>query len=318
MTDPIATAPHSMPSTEGGLTTTEAPFIEQAQRDGELFIEQPYEMYSEENHETWRRLYGRMADRWERYANARFLEGLEQLSFDRGAVPRLEDVNRFLEPLTSFTARAVSGYIPAYHFFDSIAKREFPTTITIRSGRNLDYLPEPDIFHDIAGHVPMHTDPAFAETLVRLGGLAHGAAERARALGDSDEATARLKSMLRAITRFFWFSIEFGLMDDGSGVRAYGSGLLSSYGELAHAVDAPEVQRHPFQLEWVVNQGFQIDSYQPLLFVVGSFDELFEWVGRLETWMLEGRLDNLALGDPDVGDEELRGFLESSGPRSGA
>lgn len=122
----------SSPASESGLTTTEAPFIERAQRNGELFIEQPYEMYSEENHETRRRLYERMADRWERYANARFLEGLERLSFDRGAVPRLEDVNRFLEPLTGFTARAVSGYIPAYHFFDSIAKREFPTTITIR------------------------------------------------------------------------------------------------------------------------------------------------------------------------------------------
>lgn len=160
----------------------------------------------------------------------------------------------------------------------------------------------------------MHTDPAFAETLVRLGGLAHLAAERAETLGDSADPMARLKSMLRAITRFFWFSIEFGLMDDGSGVRAYGSGLLSSYGELAHAVDASEVQRHPFQLEWVVNQGFQIDAYQPLLFVVRSFDELFEWVERLEAWMLEGRLDNVALGDPEVGDEELRGFLRSPSP----
>ncbi len=313
MSDPSPSQSPSEPQPGSGLTTTEAPFIEQAQRRGELFISQPYELYSPENHQTWGRLYERMADRWARYANEHFLEGLARLHFDRGAVPRLDDVNRFLQPLTGFTARAVSGYIPAFQFFDSISRLEFPTTITIRSGRNLDYLPEPDIFHDIAGHVPMHTDPAFAQTLVRLGGLARMAAERARSFGDSEDPTARLSSILRAITRFFWFSIEFGLMDNGSGVRAYGSGLLSSYGELAHAIDAREVQRHPFQLEWVVNQGFQIDSYQPLLFVVESFDELFDWVGQLETWLMEGRLDNVALGDPDVGDDELSGFLEASG-----
>lgn len=295
-----------------GLTTTEAPLIEDAQQRGELFIEQPYHMYSEENHRTWRRLYDRMADRWDQYANSHFRSGLERLCFDRERVPRLEDVNQFLEPLTGFTARAVSGYIPAFHFFDSIAKREFPTTITIRSGRSLDYLPEPDIFHDIAGHVPMHTDPAFAETLVKLGGLARVAADRAGILRGDTDAAKRLSSVLRGITRFFWFSIEFGLMRDGEKIKAYGSGLLSSYGELAHSVDSPDVQRQPFQLEWVVNQGFQIDSYQPLLFVVDSFDHLFELVEELEEWLRDGKLDNLALGDPDVGDEQLRDFLEGA------
>ena len=295
-----------------GLTTTEAPFIEEAQQRGELFIEQPYYMYSEENHRTWQRLYDRMADRWDRYANSHFRSGLDRLCFDREHVPRLEDVNQFLEPLTGFRARAVSGYIPAFHFFDSIANREFPTTITIRSGKSLDYLPEPDIFHDIAGHVPMHTDPAFAETLVKLGGLAQLAAKRAGTLQEDTGAAKRLGSMLRGITRFFWFSVEFGLMRENGRIKAYGSGLLSSHGELAHSVDSPNVQRQPFQLEWVVNQGFQIDSYQPLLFIVDSFDHLFALVGELEEWLRDGKLDNLALGDPDVGDEELREFLDGT------
>jgi phenylalanine-4-hydroxylase len=146
-----------------GLTTTRSPFIEQAQAHGELYIQQPYELYTAENHEAWRRLYARMEDRWQRYANERFLEGIGSLCLDPQRVPRLDDVNRFLHPLTGFKAKAVSGYVPSFHFFDCLRNREFPTTITIRDAASLDYLPEPDIFHDIAGHVPMHTDRAFAD-----------------------------------------------------------------------------------------------------------------------------------------------------------
>ena len=118
-----------------------------------------------------------MEDRWRRYANPRFLQGIDNLCLDPKRVPRLEDVNRFLSPLTGFKAKPVSGYVPSFLFFDCLRNREFPTTITIRDGATLDYLPEPDIFHDIAGHVPMHTDRAFADTLVRFGDCAHTAAE---------------------------------------------------------------------------------------------------------------------------------------------
>jgi phenylalanine-4-hydroxylase len=95
----------------------------------------------------------------------------------------------------------------------------------------------------------------------------------------------------------------------------YGSGLLSSYGEIAHAVESPEVQRYPIQLEWVINQYFEIDHYQPLLFVVDSFDHLFELVGTLEEWMLAGRLDNVAGGEPAVSEPDLRSFLEAAAAR---
>ncbi len=115
-----------------GLTTTKAPFIEVARSRGELYIEQPYELYSEENHEAWRRLYARIQDRWQRYATEKFLEGVSKLCLDPNRVPRLEDVNQFLAPLTGFKAKAVSGYVPAYIFFDCLHRREFPTTITVR------------------------------------------------------------------------------------------------------------------------------------------------------------------------------------------
>lgn len=305
------TAVQERETTSPGLTTTKAPFIEQAQGRGELYIHQPYELYSEANHEAWRELYARMHDRWLKYANRRFLQGLENLCLAPDRVPRLEDVNKFMAPLTGFRAKPVSGYVPPFLFFDCLRQREFPTTITIRDGATLDYLPEPDIFHDIAGHVPMHTDPAFADTLVRFGEAAHTAVERVREVKDEKEKVARTTSIMKAMARFFWFTIEFGLMREDGKLKAYGSGLLSSYGELAHSIDSPTVQRHPVQLEWVVNQYFEIHHYQPLLFVVDSFEHLFELVGELERWMREGKLDNVSPGEPKMGEADIRSFIEA-------
>ncbi len=295
-----------------GLTTTQAPFIEQAQRDGRLYISQPYELYSDANHDAWRRLYHRMVPRWREYANSRFLEGIANLCLDSDRVPRLDDVNRFLSPLTGFKAKPVSGYIPSFLFFDCLRNREFPTTITIRDGRTLDYLPEPDIFHDIAGHVPMHTDRAFAETLVRFGDCAQTAAELTAAVGDEEERIRRATSIIKAMARFFWFTVEFGLMRGTDGLKAYGSGLLSSFGELAYSIDSPAAQRYPIQLEWVINQYFEIDHYQPLYFIVDSFDHLYDLVGQLERWMKAGRLDNVSPGEPLISGPDLRSFLEAT------
>src|ERR1700753_1392349 len=204
-----------------GLTTNDAPFIEQARRDGTLYIRQPYELYSEENHEVWRRLYSRMSSRWDQYANPDFLKGIHALGLRPDRIPRLEEVNRFLCPLTGFQAQAVSGYVPAFVFFDCLRNRRFPTTITIRSLDALDYLPEPDIFHDIAGHVPMHTDRAFADTLVRFGECAHTAADLAGGIRDESERVRTLTSIIREMARFFWFTIEFGLMRSPQGLRVY-------------------------------------------------------------------------------------------------
>ena len=292
-----------------GLTTNRAPFIDAAQQRGEIYIHQPYELYSEENHEAWRRLFARMAPRWGRYANPHFLKGIDSLCLDPLRVPKLDDVNRFLKPLTGFQAKPVSGYIPSFLFFDCLRNRSFPTTITIRPSDKLDYLPEPDIFHDIAGHVPMHTDRAFAETLVRFGECAHTAADLVAGIRDETERVHRLTSIIRAMARFFWFTVEFGLMRSKDGLRVYGSGLLSSFGEIEHAIDSPDVQRYPIQLEWAINQSFEIDHYQPLLFVVDSFDHLFSLVDQLEKWMRAGKLNNVAPGEPAVNERDLKSFL---------
>lgn len=278
-----------------GLTTTKAPFIEKAQKRGKVFIHQPYELYSEDNQEAWRQLYALLRPKWEKYANTKFMEGIEALCLKPDRIPRLEEINAFLEPLTGFKAKAVSGYVPAYVFFNGLKNREFPTTITIRDSKTLNYLPEPDIFHDVAGHVPMHTDKTFADVLVRFGSLAEIAVKRGHCI----------RSNIQALARFFWFTVEFGLMGNDESHCVYGSGLLSSSSEIEHAVLSPEVQRYPFQLEWVINQSFKYDHFQPLLFIIESFEHLFEEVKRLEEWLLKGKLDNVTPGEPKFSETDI-------------
>src|SRR5215472_3033811 len=189
------------PATATGLTTGHAPFVEEARDRGELYIEQRYDLYSEENHESWRKLYRRLQPRWERYANGHFLKGIEALNLSPERVPRLTDINRRLQPLTGFQAKSVSGYVPGFLFFDCLRRREFPTTITIRPVDRMDYLPEPDILHDVAGHVPMHTEKQFADTLVRFGECAVTAAQITAEVKDHAERVRRLTSVMRAMSR---------------------------------------------------------------------------------------------------------------------
>jgi phenylalanine-4-hydroxylase len=295
-----------------GLTTGSAPFVEEARHRGELYITQPYDLYSDENHEAWRRLYSRIQPRWERYANHQFLEGVAALQLPADRVPRLSAINQRLQPLTGFQTKPVSGYVPAFLFFDCLRRREFPTTVTIRPPDRMDYLPEPDIFHDVAGHVPMHTRRTFADVLVRFGDCAHTAVAMTREIPDAQERDRRLINIIKAMSRFFWFTVEFGLMKGPRGICAYGSGLLSSYGELEHAIESPDVQRYPLQLEWVINEGAEIDHYQPLLFIVDSFEHLFDQVARLEQWMREGKLNNVAPGLPEISQSDLNSFLEAA------
>jgi phenylalanine-4-hydroxylase len=155
----------------------------------------------------------------------------------------------------------------------------------------------------------MHTDKAFADTLVRFGEFALSAALIIQDLKDKEEQANRARSIIRALARFFWFTVEFGLMRSEGDIKVYGSGLLSSYGEIAHCIESPEVQRYPIQLEWVVNQHFEIHHYQPLLFIVDSFDHLFSLIDELERWLKDGRLNNVAPGEPSVSEADVESFL---------
>jgi phenylalanine-4-hydroxylase len=305
----MTTIPQSSASI--GLTQGKAPIIEDAYRKGQYSIEQAYALYSDENHAAWGHLYAAMEGHWRRYANDTFLKGIEVLRLDRGRVPRFEDVNEFLYPLTRFKVTGVSGFLPSYVFFDCLRKREFPTTVTVRA-MGQEFAEWPDIFHDITGHVPMHTDPAFAETLVRFGECANTAVEIAAANTDKAARLQQLSSIIKAITRFFWFTIEVGLIRNKGEIKAYGSALMSSRSEIVRSIESPDVQRYPLQLEWVINQCFLPNYFQPILFYIDSFDHLYELVDRFEGWMRKGMLSNVAPGEPNISEMDLDIFLRQA------
>ncbi len=237
-----------------------------------LFRRQDYAAYTAGEHATWRKLFARVEPLWARHASAAFLRGVERLGPSRRGIPHLERINARLAALTGFQAVGVGGYLDPADFFGCLAARKFPTSLTIRDAARLDYLPEPDIFHDVAGHAPLHTDRVFADTLVRFGKLAASCG----------------RAGIEAAARLFWFTVEFGLIRENGRLKAYGSGLMSSAGELRHALEAQGVERLPFDLERAVGQTFSIDRYQPRLFVIESFEQLYCAVGELEA-RLRGR-----------------------------
>ncbi len=232
-----------------------------------MYITQDYSRYSAEDHQVWQLLYERRLPDLRGTACSAFLEGLDLIGLDARRVPNLADVNTRLKPLTGWQAMPVPGYLPAREFFQSLSHRKFPTTITVRPRQQLDYLPEPDIFHDVFGHVPLHSQPTFADFLQHYGEAAlhtHGEQE------------------LTELARLFWFTVEFGLIRENGAIKLFGSGLMSSAGEGPHAL-SDKVEKRRFNLHEVVNQPFEIDHYQPLLFVIDSFQQLYdamrEWSG---------------------------------------
>jgi phenylalanine-4-hydroxylase len=225
-------------------------------------IEQQYATYTDEDHDVWRTLYARRIGALQETASQVFLDGLGRIGLDERRVPDLADVNQRLKRYTGWAAVGVTGFVPAAQFFGSLAGRRFPTTLGVRPRAQLDYLPEPDIFHDVFGHVPLHADPVFADFLQRFGALA---------------AAARTEEEVTQMARLFWFTVEFGLVQERGQVRIYGSGLISSHGDAANAL-GPKCDRRPFEIDAVIGQAFEIDHLQDVLFVVDSFDQLFEAV----------------------------------------
>ena len=226
------------------------------------FISQHWESYTIEDHSVWGILYERRMRELARTGSRVFLEGAAAIGLNPVTVPRLSEVNRRLGSRTGWNAVPVSGFLPAQQFFECLSKRRFPTTVTVRPRSQLDYLPEPDIFHDVFGHVPLHSDPHFADFLQRFGAVA---------------AAARTEEETLQMARLFWFTVEFGLVREDGELKVYGSGLISSAGDAANAL-SPACERRPFSLDAVLAQSFEIDRLQDVLFVVEDFAQLFEAV----------------------------------------
>jgi phenylalanine-4-hydroxylase len=224
-----------------------------------VFIKQDWKSYTPDDHEVWGMLYERRMKELRKNGSKIFLKGADTIGLKKETVPDLAEVNRRLAPPTGWEAVPVNGYIPAKAFFQCLSLRKFPTTVTIRKREQLDYLPEPDIFHDVFGHVPLHADPVFADFLQHFGALA--------AVSPGEKETEEM-------ARLFWFTVEFGLIKEAGRTKVYGSGLISSHGDAANAL-GPKCDRRPFDLDAVISQPYEIDRMQDVLFVVDSFEQLF-------------------------------------------
>ncbi|MDX2131507.1 MAG: phenylalanine 4-monooxygenase [Planctomycetota bacterium] len=263
-----------------------------------FYITQRYELYTRADHDVWRDLFDRRWTVLEQQVSRQFIEGMRILRLTRDRLPLLDDlvlaqdieiaggvkvaggtrldgINKFLQAQSEWASYGVPGYLPAKAFFACLAQREFPTTVLIRPREVMDYLPEPDIFHDVFGHVPLHTLKVFADFLQTYG--------KAALLCDDPTHVTHL-------ARLFWFTVEFGLIREDGQVKVYGSGLVSSHAESEYALkgqweraggagtpdctprEVPEWR--PFDLRRICETDFEIDHFQPIYYVLDSFEQL--------------------------------------------
>ena len=191
-------------------------------------IQQDWDVYTPEQHAIWSELVSRRMPQLEQHASSAYLEGFQLIGLQRDRLPKLADVSARLMPRTGWQSTPVSGFLPSGAFFEMLAARMFPTTTWIRSRESLEYTPEPDIFHDVFGHVPMHAHPVFANFLEHYGKVCS-------VLTDQVD--------LERMGRLFWFTVEFGVIREGGAIKVYGSGLVSSHGECTHVVNGgPEIR----------------------------------------------------------------------------
>ena len=227
----------------------------------EYAIEQDWKRYSDEEHAVWRLLFERQHRLLEGRACRDYLDGLDRLGVAAGGIPDFATLSEILDRATGWRIVAVPGLVPDDVFFAFLARRRFPSTCFIRRRDQLDYLQEPDVFHDIYGHVPMLMNPVFADYM--------------QAYGEGGLKALRL-GHLEHLARLYWYTVEFGLITTPEGRRIYGSGILSSAGESIYCLDDPRPQRLRFDLERVMRTRYHIDRYQETYFVIDDFDQLFE------------------------------------------
>lgn len=221
---------------------------------------QNWAAYTDADHDTYRRLYERQTALLPGLACDAFIKALPSLGA-RERIPRFEEINERLKPATGWELVAVPGLIPERPFFELLAHRRFPVTDWIRQPEEFDYIVEPDVFHDLFGHVPLLFDPVFADYVQRYG---------AGGLKAHDLGAGEL------LSRLYWYTIEFGLLRQSNGLRAYGAGILSSCGELRHSVSSLQPRRVALDLVRCMRTRYKIDDFQATYFVIDSFDQLFD------------------------------------------
>jgi len=228
-------------------------------------IQQDWAAYTPEQHAVWAELVSRRMPQLREHACREYLDGFRQIGLREEMLPNLAEVTKRLRPRTGWSSTPVSGFLPPDAFFEMLSARQFPTTTWLRSRDSLEYTPEPDIFHDVFGHVPMHAHPVFADFLQHYG-----------------KVCARLsdKDKLERMGRLFWFTVEFGVIRQDGEIKLYGSGLISSHGESTKLIEGMQNGRGPeirdFNLDQVLNQQFLVSEMQKVLYAVESFDQIYE------------------------------------------
>jgi len=229
-------------------------------------IEQNYREYSPEQHAVWAALVRRRRPQVDRYACREYLQGYEIIGLQDDRLPNLRAISDRIGPRTGWSATPVSGFLPGEAFFEMLAARKFPTTTWLRGQDSLEYIPEPDIFHDVFGHVPMHAHPVFADFLQHYGSIC---------------AKAKDAEILERLGRLFWYTVEFGLIRQHGKIRVYGSGVISSHMECTNVIDEG-CDIRDFNLDEVLATEVKVDEIQKRLFAIESFDQIYEAVREAE------------------------------------
>jgi phenylalanine-4-hydroxylase len=252
------------------LSTRKEPFVDtekkghavlQAHTVAECLSEQRWADYSPTDHATWGALYNRQMNTLKDLACDEYLQGLKTLHLTSDEIPNLDAMNKHLRAATGWEVLAVPGLIASLPFFTMLANKQFPAGTFIRTPEQLDYLEEPDIFHDVFGHVPLLSHPAYSEYMQEYG--------RAGLLALQHKG-------VKFLARLNWYTIEFGLMKSRDGYKAYGAGIMSSYGESTYVVRDPSPNFSQFKLDRVLRTGYYIDDLQATYFVIDSFEALFK------------------------------------------
>ena len=226
-------------------------------------VEQPWSSYSETDHQVWATLFERQQQLLVGRASDEFLRTQRAMGMAADRIPKFDDLNRMLRQATGWELIGVEGLLPELTFFEHLANRRFPVTWWIRRPDQLDYLSEPDLFHDLFGHVPLLMNPVFADYMAAYG------AGGVKAHGIGPEALVNL-------TRLYWYTVEFGLIREAEGLRIYGAGILSSKSESIHCLESAAPNRIGFDLERIMRTRYRIDTFQKTYFVIDSYEQLMD------------------------------------------
>lgn len=233
-------------------------------------LKQDYNSYTEEDFQVWKLLYERQAKNHPGRAAQAFMEGLRKVNFMPNAVPNFEYTNKILQSETGWSLEVVPGLIPDKDFFELLANKRFPASTWLRKMSELDYLEEPDMFHDVFAHVPILTNKFFVDFLQELSKIA---------LKYIDNPFA-----IEMIGRIYWFTVEFGLIQEEEGLRIYGAGILSSAGETVFCLEDQAV-RHPYDVRSIMENHYYKHAFQDRYYIIESYEQLFGSVGDVAQWV---------------------------------